>query len=82
MKIKFPDKEDRDLKNSFLHTNKFINKNIKHTNVLIHCLFGLSSSTAIVIAYLMKYKHKTLENALELIFEESSNAELDKEFLS
>ena len=33
---------------------EFIDNNLKYGNVLVHCMMGISRSSTIVIAYLMK----------------------------
>ena len=38
----------------FDHCIEFIDYNIKKGNVLVHCMMGISRSSTIVIAYLMK----------------------------
>lgn len=45
---------------------EFIEKNIKKTNVLVHCFAGVSRSATAVIAYLMKNKKLSFESALSL----------------
>lgn len=45
----------------------FIYENLPKTNVLVHCFAGVSRSTSIVIAYLMKYKDMKFDNAYEFV---------------
>lgn len=35
--------------------------------VLVHCMMGVSRSTSLILAYLMKYKHMSLKSAYELV---------------
>jgi hypothetical protein len=48
------DEEDYDLAQHFEETYWFIDQARGVTNVLVHCLAGVSRSTSIVIAYLMR----------------------------
>lgn len=53
-----------DIKKHFDQTNDFIRKcKEKNEKVLVHCQMGISRSSSIVLAYLMKYHHDTLKAA-------------------
>ena len=41
----------------------FIDKVLKETNVLVHCMAGISRSVSLVLAYLMKYHQMPLKEA-------------------
>ena len=45
----------------------FINVGRKSGGILVHCMFGISRSTASVIAYLIKYEQMTFKRAHFLI---------------
>lgn len=48
------DADHFDLQQYFNKSSSFIERNIAHTNVLVHCLAGVSRSVTLVIAFLMK----------------------------
>lgn len=53
---------------AFLNTTyQFIEHNIQKTNVLVHCVAGVSRSPAIVLAYLMRKYNLTLKDALIIV---------------
>lgn len=59
--VKYIDAQDQSKFNLYSHFEeccKWIEKAMKNGNVLIHCLVGISRSTTITIAYLMKRKKK------------------------
>jgi dual specificity phosphatase 12 len=60
------DSPSEDLKAHFDSVIAFIEKN-KETNVLVHCVSGISRSGACVIAYVMKSRRLTYDQALELV---------------
>lgn len=59
---------------------KFIR--IDGDNILIHCSAGISRSVSIVIAYLIKYKNMTVDQALNFIREKRSIANPNIGFIS
>lgn len=64
------DSETQDIKQYFDKSGKFIDDAIKGGgNVLVHCHAGISRSTTLVLAYLIKYKKMSFEKALETVRE-------------
>ena len=62
------DSEAVDIKKYFDESSKFIDEAIKNNgNVLVHCHAGVSRSSTILIAYVMKYKQMKLDKVLELL---------------
>ena len=62
------DSETVDIKKYFEESGKFINEAIKNNgNVLVHCHAGVSRSSTILIAYVMKYQGMKLDKVLELL---------------
>lgn len=59
--IPVEDKSTANLGQYFEKCVQFIEKSRKKTNVLVHCKVGISRSSAIVIAYLMKKYSYTLK---------------------
>jgi protein-tyrosine phosphatase len=64
--IDIEDYEDVDISKYFDSALEFINLNIKHTNVLVHCLAGRSRSATIILAYLIKERKEDLSSAEKL----------------
>ena len=58
------DIESFDIGQFFEKTNIFIEKNRRKTNVLVHCVHGVSRSASIILAYLMRRYQKGLEMSL------------------
>ena len=62
------DNEKSDIKQHFDESYKFIDEAIKNNgNVLIHCHAGISRSSTILIAYIMKSQKMSLDKVLELL---------------
>lgn len=49
--------------------------------ILIHCVQGISRSTSVILAYLIKYNGMTLNNAYHFVRERRSIANPRKEFI-
>ena len=66
--IPISDHENTNIGIYFPLAYQFIRQNIKQGNaVLVHCAAGISRSTSIVIAYIMRRKHKTPEQAINYV---------------
>ncbi|EAS02295.1 tyrosine phosphatase (macronuclear) [Tetrahymena thermophila SB210] len=65
--IRIKDSKNENIINYFEESNEFMHKAISsNQNVLVHCFAGVSRSTSLVLAYLMKYQNKTLDEALNI----------------
>ncbi|CAD8180787.1 unnamed protein product [Paramecium pentaurelia] len=58
------DNENVQLTRYFDQASNFIQDNLRHTNVLVHCYAGISRSSSLIIAYLLKCQGYTLKEAL------------------
>ena len=59
------DSNTQDIKQYFDETGKFINDAInKKEGVLVHCHAGISRSSSVILAYLIKYLKMNLDKAL------------------
>ena len=62
------DSDKADIKQHFEKSNEFIDKAIKNNgNVLVHCHAGMSRSSTILIAYLIKSQKMKYDEALKLL---------------
>jgi len=68
--LKIKDYDDFNIIDYFEKSNEFINKcKNEGGKILIHCKFGISRSSTLVIAFLVKYKKFTVDKALEFVRE-------------
>ncbi|CAF2403968.1 unnamed protein product [Rotaria sp. Silwood2] len=68
--INLYDELQADIKKYFDKTNEFLyNCKQKNEKVLVHCQMGISRSSTIVLAYLMKYHHDSLFKAYDYLLE-------------
>ncbi|CAF3433051.1 unnamed protein product [Rotaria sp. Silwood1] len=59
-----------DIKKHFEETNEFLRVcKEKNEKVLVHCQMGISRSSSVVLAYLMKYHHDSLLKAYDYLLE-------------
>ena len=58
------DVEHFDLEDYFDEASKFIHDSLKVTNTLVHCMAGISRSTTLLIAYLIRYRGMKSDDAL------------------
>ena len=66
--VKLLDSETENIKKYFDQTGKFINDALKEKGkVLVHCHAGISRSSTICLAYIIKYKKMSFDKALELV---------------
>ncbi|CAD8147554.1 unnamed protein product [Paramecium pentaurelia] len=58
------DREDVQITRYFEQAANFIKDHLQHTNVLVHCYAGISRSSSLIIAYLIKYAGLSLKEAI------------------
>jgi protein-tyrosine phosphatase len=71
------DHEDYEIYKFFNQTYDFINQSRKHTNVLVHCMAGISRSVTIVIAYLLKKFKCSLGEVIRMLQRKRSKVKTD-----
>lgn len=82
MSIDVIDTENENIKQYFNITGEFIhNAIINKGKVFVHCHAGISRSSTICIAYIMKYNHMNLNNALNFVKEKRKKISPNKGFI-
>lgn len=56
-----------DISRYFQQAIAFISDSIRHTNILVHCLAGVSRSVSLVLAYLIKCRGMGYETAFSML---------------
>lgn len=80
--IKSYDILDFNLFEFFDETNKFIQEGTANNNkIYIHCMYGVSRSVTIVLAYFLKYNKESLSTLLEKIREKRPIANPNESFM-
>ena len=72
LQIPGEDREDFDLMRYFPQAVNFIRNALSTTNVMVHCLAGVSRSVCLVLAYFIKEKGMSYEEAYSLTKEKRS----------
>ena len=76
------DTEIQNIKQYFEQANEFINNAINNNGkVLVHCHAGISRSSTICIAYIMKYKKMKFEDALKFVRQKRPKISPNKGFI-
>jgi protein-tyrosine phosphatase len=65
-RIRALDMPSENLYGSFQEAIEFITQGLSQGHVLVHCLYGISRSSTIVVAYLMQTMNIKLDEALEI----------------
>ncbi|CAD8147343.1 unnamed protein product [Paramecium octaurelia] len=58
------DREDVQITRYFEQAANFIKDHLQHTNVLVHCYAGISRSSSLIIAYLIRHAGFSLQDAI------------------
>ena len=70
LKLDLLDSENEDIKKYFDEAGEFINKALKEKGkVLVHCHAGISRSSTICLAYIIKYKKIGYDKAIKMVRE-------------
>ena len=81
-KIEINDDEDEDISKFFNKSNKFIyNALWRGGKVFVHCLAGISRSPTIVLAFLIRKRKLTFEDAFKLLKEKRSKIDPNAGFI-
>eukprot|EP01016_Furgasonia_blochmanni_P009008 TRINITY_DN13727_c0_g1_i1.p1 TRINITY_DN13727_c0_g1~~TRINITY_DN13727_c0_g1_i1.p1 ORF type:complete len:163 (+),score=34.93 TRINITY_DN13727_c0_g1_i1:96-584(+) len=65
--IRADDSEDYNMSQHFEECISFIKSALENGNVLVHCAAGISRSASIIVAFLIKEKEMTTEEALAFV---------------
>ncbi len=61
------DHESFDISRYFNQAAGFINDCLQKTNIMVHCLAGVSRSVSLVLAYLIKHRNMSYSSAYERV---------------
>ena len=61
------DRDGFDLSQYFDQAARWIDLTLQETNILVHCLAGVSRSVSLVIAYLIKFKGMSFDDAFYML---------------
>jgi protein-tyrosine phosphatase len=61
------DHDNFDISKYFTQAANYIHECLQKTNILVHCLAGVSRSVSLVIAYFIKYRQLTFDQAHHFI---------------
>ena len=67
LQIPGEDREGFDLMRYFPQAVNFIRNSLETTNVLVHCLAGVSRSVTLVLAYLIKFEGMTFQKSYSFV---------------
>ncbi|CBY39782.1 unnamed protein product [Oikopleura dioica] len=71
--VNYKDSPSEPIKNAFDTITRVINEELKiGGSVLVHCNMGISRSTSVILAFLMKYRAMPLKAAFDLVREKRS----------
>ncbi len=67
MYVPADDHDSFDISKYFNQSINFIHDCLQKTNILVHCLAGVSRSVSLVLAYLIKHKNMSYEVAYQTV---------------